>query len=519
MSLQKISDIIRTFGRDGADKPALTFEGKTLTWGQLHERSSRVANGLRAAGVGSQDRVALIDKNGPEYFDVLFGGAKIGAVNVAVNWRLAPLEMAQIVNDAEAKVLFVGPDFLAHLDKIEDQLETVTTVVVIGGDAKHESYEPWLAAQSPDDPGVEPDAGEVALQLYTSGTTGLPKGVMLTHENLFTLLPITKESWGISAGDVNLVAMPLFHIGGSGWALAGMYNGLESVLMRDVVPAQILELIPKHRITHAFIVPAVLQFLLMTPGVDATDFSSLRMIAYGASPITDEVLKRCLATFGCDFVQLYGLTETTGAVTQLDAADHQPDTRPDLLRSCGKPLPGVELRIVDAETGVDAEVGKVGEVWIRTKQNMLGYWKKPDETARTKTDDNWVHTGDAGYVDADGYLYLYDRVKDMIVSGGENIYPAEIENALMSHPAIADVAVIGVPDERWGEAVKAIVVREPGAEVTPEEIITYARERLAGYKLPKSVDFAEELPRNPSGKLLKRELRDPYWADRERRVN
>ena len=519
MSLNKISDIVRTYGRSQPGSLAIVFEDRRLTWGELDERSSRVANALKAAGVGDGDRVALIDKNGPEYFEVLYGGSKIGAINVAVNWRLAPLEMAQIVNDAEAKVLIVGPDFLAHLDKIEDQLETVSKILVLGGDATHEDYETWLQTGATDDPGHEPSVDDVCLQLYTSGTTGLPKGVMLTHKNLFTLLPVTKDSWGIREHDVSLVAMPLFHIGGSGWALAGQYNGLASVVLREIVPATILELIPKHGISHGFIVPAVLQFLLMTPGVESTDFSSLRMIAYGASPISDEVLKRCLTTFKCEFIQLYGLTETTGAVTQLDAADHQPDSRPDLLRSCGRPLPGVELRIVDADTDADAEVGKVGEVWIRSEQNMLGYWKKPEDTAKAKTEDNWFKTGDAGYVDADGYLYLYDRVKDMIVSGGENVYPAEVENALMSHPAIADVAVIGVPDDRWGEGVKAIVVKEPGVEVTAEEIITYARERVAGFKLPKSVDFIDELPRNPSGKILKRELRAPYWEGRERAVN
>jgi len=224
-----------------------------------------------------------------------------------------------------------------------------------------------------------------------------------------------------------------------------------------------------------------------------------------------------MRTFGCEFIQVYGLTETTGAITQLDGVDHDPEGRPNLLRSCGKPYPWVEVRIVDASTGEDAATGAVGELWTRSHQNMPGYWNNPAATAEAITPEGWFRTGDAGYVDDEGFLYLHDRVKDMIVSGGENVYPAEVENVLAKHPGVADVAVIGVPDDKWGEAVKAIVVRS-GPDVTEDELIAFARENLAGYKLPKSVDFAETLPRNPSGKLLKRELREPYWAGVERRI-
>jgi long-chain acyl-CoA synthetase len=244
----------------------------------------------------------------------------------------------------------------------------------------------------------------------------------------------------------------------------------------------------------------------------------LRAVVYGASPITDEVLKKSLATFGCHFIQVYGMTETTGAITQLDPSEHDPEGRPDVLRSCGKPYPWVELRIVDADTGQDAATGAVGELWTRSPQNMKGYWNKPDETAATLLPDGWLRTGDAGYFDDEGFVYLYDRVKDMVVSGGEYVYPAEVENVLMSHPGVADVAVIGVPHERWGETVKAIVVPAAGTSPTPEELIGFARERLAHFKCPTSVDFAETLPRNPSGKLLMRELREPYWRGHDRRI-
>jgi long-chain acyl-CoA synthetase len=256
------------------------------------------------------------------------------------------------------------------------------------------------------------------------------------------------------------------------------------------------------------LVPAVIQFLLATPGVESTDFSSVRAIVYGASPITDDVLVKGLERFGCEFVQVYGLTETTGSITQLD--EHDPVNRPGLLRSCGKPYPWVTVRIVD-NTGADVPDGTVGELWTRSAQNMLGYWNNPGATAATLTQDGWLKTGDAGYRGDDGYIYLHDRLKDLIVSGGENVSPTEVENVLMTHPEVGDVAVIGVPDEKWGEAVKAVVVPAAGTSPSAADLIAYARDRLGGFKLPKSVDFASVLPRTPSGKLLKRTLREPYW--------
>jgi long-chain acyl-CoA synthetase len=262
----------------------------------------------------------------------------------------------------------------------------------------------------------------------------------------------------------------------------------------------------------------VIQFLLQMPNVATTDFSSLELIVYGASPISDTTLQSALETFQCDFAQVYGATETSGAITQLDPADHDPVNRPDLLRSCGKPYPWVEFRVVDSSTGSDAAVGEVGEFWTRSPQNMVGYWNNPEATAAAITPDGWFKTGDAGYVDAEGFLYIHDRVKDMIVTGGENVYPAEVENVLAKHPAVADVAVIGVPDERWGEAVKAVVVKVADGDVSADDLIAFSRDRVAGFKVPKSVDFVGELPRNPSGKLMKREIREPYWSGQARRI-
>jgi long-chain acyl-CoA synthetase len=498
----------------------ITCGDRMMTWAEMDARSSRVAQGLLAAGLGAQDRVAFLDKNGFEYFEVLFGGGKANVVNVAVNWRLAPTEMAYIVNDAAARVLFVGPEFIGHLDAMEGSLKTVETIVVIGGHPRHVAYETWLARHPARDPMAPTAPGDVAMQLYTSGTTGLPKGAMLTNANLGTLIPRTGPLWRFDERSVNLVCMPLFHIGGSGWALVGMATGSHSILFREFAPAAILVALEHHRITNALFVPAMLQVLAGVSGAAARDYTALRSIVYGASPITNDVLVRAMAVFRCPFVQVYGLTETTGAITQLPPEDHVTEgPRARLLRSAGKPFPWVEVRVVDPGSEASCAPEAVGELWTRSPQNFKGYWARPEETARTVTTDGWLKTGDAGYLDAEGYLFLTDRVKDMIISGGENIYPAEVENALAEHPGVADVAVIGVPDERWGETVKAIVVRRPDTDPRPDDIIAFARERLAHYKCPTTVDFAETLPRNPSGKLLKRELRERYWRGRDRRIN
>jgi long-chain acyl-CoA synthetase len=518
--ITSIAEIVRVHGRERPDHVSLILDDIRVTWAELYERSQQVAAGLTDAGVGSQDRVAFLDKNGIEHFEMLFGAGLLNAVCVDVNWRLAPPEVAYIVNDAQAKVLVVGPDFVPVLDAIVDELETVTKVVVIGGHPVHESYADWVDRQPAHDPGVPSSSDDVAFQLYSSGTTGRPKGVMLSNDNFFALLPMAKEIWELTPDAVNLVAMPLFHIGGGGWATAGMYEGCTSVILRELDPAALVGLIADLKVTHAFLVPVALQFMLMVPGIEDADFSSLQVIVYGASPISEEVLAKSVDVFKCKFWQAYGLTETTGAVVNLAPDDHDVSgPNRHRLRSCGTPGPGVELRIVDNDTGADTEQGEVGEIWVRSPQVMKGYWNMPEETERAITPDGWFKTGDAGYLDADGFLYIHDRVKDMIVSGGENVYPAEVENVLMGHPAVADCAVIGVPHEKWGETAKAIVVKQPDADLTQEDVIAYCQERLAKFKCPTSVDWADMLPRNPSGKILKKDLREPYWAGRDRRVS
>jgi len=518
-----IGDLIRTHADERPDKLALVQDDYQRTYAELNEESSRVAQAMLAAGVGAGDRVAFLDKNVPEYFTMLFGAAKVNAVTVAVNWRLAPPEMEYILNHSKIKVLLIGEDFLEHLGAMN--LEGDPTIIVLGKSDNHMTYPDWIADQPATDPMAPSAPNDTCYQLYTSGTTGLPKGVELTNDNFFGMMPVASEAWKFDGDSVNLVAMPLFHIAGSGWGVVGLFNGGTNILMRDVDPAGILDIIPKYGVTNVLFVPAVIQFLLMMPNINDTDFSTLRRVMYGASPITEDVLVGGMNALGCEFAQVYGLTETTGAVTQLDPEDHDPGgPRAHLLRSCGKAFPGSKLRIVDGE-GNDLPDGEVGEIWVHSPQNLKAYYANEEATAAAYPegrDDNgigWFTTGDAGYLE-DGYLFIHDRIKDMIVSGGENIYPAEIENALMSHAGVADVAVIGVPHEKWGETVKAIVVRVPDADGTSDdELIAYCRERLAGFKCPTSVDEIEALPRNPSGKILKTELRKPYWAGKERMVN
>jgi acyl-CoA synthetase (AMP-forming)/AMP-acid ligase II len=485
----------------------------------LDARSNRLAHALLRAGLKPGQRVCVLDKGHDTFFEAMFGIAKAGGVYTPVNWRLAPPEIAFVLNDAEAPVLFVGDPFAKAVASVGGDLQCVRDVIYWGEGmppSGWKTHRQFLDGAGEDDPRRDTGGDDTAWQLYTSGTTGHPKGAELTHANLCETMAIAALGFGIDRdGGAGLVCMPLYHIGGSGWALALLFAGAKLVVTRDANPAEILQLIPQHRIHNAFLVPALLNFLLQQPACASTDFSSLRTILYGASPIPEELLKASIETFGCDFVQAYGLTETTGASVLLPAHDHVPGS--PRLRACGLPIFGCELKIV-GDHGKPCAPFEVGEILMKGPSIMKGYWKRPEATAESIR-DGWFHSGDAGYVDNDGYLYIHDRVKDMIVSGGENVYPAEVESVLFAHPEVADVAVIGVPDERWGEAVKAIVVRAPGSAVSEQDLMDFCQGKVAGYKRPRSIDFTDALPRNPTGKILKRELRERYWKGRDRQVN
>jgi long-chain acyl-CoA synthetase len=499
----RVADVVREHAAERGDRVALRHGDRALTYAELDERSSRLARALLAAGVGEGGRVAYLDRTAPEVVELLLAVAKIGAVLVPLNWRLAAPELAGVVGDARPGVLVAGEEYAGLAAELADD-------VVVAGPR----YEQWLAAHDPVDPGGRGESGDVVLQLYTSGTTGVPKGVLTTHRNLAAAAE-TSPHWEFDADSVSLTPLPMFHIGGIGWAFLGLWNGATTVLVRDFAAEAVLDQLERLRVTNAVFVPTMLRLLTAVPGAAGRDYSALRSIAYGASPITTPVLKAALATFRCSLYGIYGLTESTGGVVQLDPADHDPDgPRAHLLRSAGRPLPWVELRVVDPVSGAELGPGEVGEVWLRAPNVMRGYHGRPEETAAALTGDGWLRTGDGGYVDGEGYLFLTDRIKDMIVSGGENVYPVEVEEALAQHPDVAEVAVIGVPDERWGETVKALVVLRAGADPEPGELVAFARERLAGYKLPRSLDYVDDLPRTPSGKVLKRELRERYAAAR-----
>lgn len=514
---ETVPEAIARHARHKGGDTAYWTPSRIWTFAQLEDASKRIAQGLQSLGIGAGDRVACLTKRTADCVALVLGANKVGAVCMPVNWRLAPPEIEYIVNNGNAKFMMVDEVFESNFK--EAKADAIKSTVVT------ERFSSWYQDFKAIEGERKSNENETALQLYSSGTTGLPKGVELTHRNLMAgMMDAVPAAIGYhGAPDVMLNALPAYHIAGVGVALLTASKGGASVLYPDFDPAKVVAAIAEHRITHSFLVPAMIQFMLQVPGADKADYSSLKGISYGASPISEKVLIDAMRTFKCRFLQVYGLTETTGAITALPPEDHDPEgPKKHLLRSAGKPIEGVELRVVDA-AGRDCAEGEVGEVWIRTAQNMKGYWANPKATgeafvARQADGQGWFRSGDAGFL-REGYVYLHDRIKDMISSGGENIYPAEVENALMLHPAVADGAVIGVPDEQWGEAVKACVVLKPGATATQGEIIDFMRSRIAHFKCPRSVDFLEAIPRNPTGKILKRVLREPYWKGKARRVN
>ncbi|WP_166784033.1 long-chain-fatty-acid--CoA ligase [Cryobacterium suzukii] len=503
-----LSSLLSSLAREHGGAPALTLGERTITFSELDSTASLVADALTAAQIQPGDRVAILDKNSIEYFEVLFGAGRAGAVVVGVNYRLCAQEIRTLILDSRPRVLFVSPD-LEHLSaELGADLLEGLTIVRLGPD-----FEIWCQAAAQTAGAWRPDAtvaeDDVVLQMYSSGTTGLPKGVMLTHRNLSFTPRMGREFYGMHQETVNLLTSPLFHIGGAGYALTTLGQGGHTILVRDFVASAVLEDIQRHRVTNMFLVPATIDMLIAESKNREYDLSSIALIAYGGAPITIQQLLAAFAAFDCDFMAVYGMTEAAGTVTCLPPSDHELNgERSHLLGSIGKSLPWHEIRIIDPATGLEARSGLVGEVCIRSEQNMAGYWNQPEMTKEALDADGWLHTGDAGYCDGEGYIFLKDRIKDMIISGGENIYSIEVENVLMQHPDVREVAVIGIPHEKWGETVRAMVVPVAGRVVTEVEIVEFCRSSLARYKCPTTVQFIDALPRNASGKLLKRVLRE-----------
>lgn len=512
-----VTSFLDTWAARAPLKPALVSGDTQHDWQTLKARVSKLAGALHGLGLApnTDARVFVLDKNVGTTVELILASAWAGVACVVGNWRLAPEELAWVINDSKATVLVVGHEFAAAAKQLLGQVPAVKRLVVVGG--ADDGFEALVQGGAASE---RVAAGEQAcfLQLYTSGTTGFPKGAMLTHAGLLEHSQRMQPLFGFTEHSVGLVPMPLFHVGGSAWALLSLFCGCTTVISKDPMPRALLEQIARYRVTHTFIVPAILQGFMAMPDFQQYDTSSLEQLLYGASPISVPLLEKCLAAFRCKLSQVYGMTELSGVFCVLDDAAHRDLSHRERLASAGKPTPGVELRVVDPSTGNDVPRGHLGEFWVRSGQMMSGYWNQPEATAAAITADGWLKTGDAGHVDEGGFFFITDRIKDMVISGGENVYPAEVERVLQHHPAVADVAVFGVPHEKWGETLRAAVVLKPGQQVSEDELIAYCREHLAGYKRPTQVGFLTALPRNASGKVLKKDLRAPFWEGRQRSI-
>ncbi|MHB1420397.1 MAG: long-chain-fatty-acid--CoA ligase [Bacillota bacterium] len=519
----RIGDIPRKNARLVPDKPAVIFDNQELTFKDLNERVNRLANSLASRGVGPGTRAAIISLNRPEFIETYYALAKLGAIVVPINNRLSSFEVIYQLQDAGAEIIF-----------FDGECKTLVNQVCSGTPSGYwwvgynespswaDVYEDMVALGGTEEPNHDVDPDQAFLILYTSGTTGRPKGVELTHRNWITNCYHTCITMKLQKMDVFLGATPMFHSSGAGRLFATHFVGATYAGIPRFEVNEFLEAIPRWRITQMLLVPTMISMavkeLRRRP---SPDLSTLQLLYYGGSPIDPYLLKEAIERFGCHFGQGYALTEASLMVTFLTPDDHRKAlTNKDLshrLYSAGCPVPGVMVALGKGEQIWD-EPEKVGEIMVRGLNVMKGYWQRQEATAEALR-GGWLRTGDAGYLDADGYLYIVDRVKDMIISGGENIFSQEIEEVLVSHPAVAEAAVIGVPDEFWGEAVRAFVVLDAGHKATPEELVDFCVERLARFKKPRVVVIVPSLPKTSLGKIMKNVLRQPFWVGRERKIN
>jgi len=496
-------------------KLAVAMGDRELTWAQLDQRIDQLANAFATAGIVAGDRLAVLLGNCPEYLEIYFACARTGVIAVPLNYRLVPREIVEILDRAEPAAMVFGSDYATAIDAVRGLLpRPIMTwrVDMPGGEPRRTngrelSYEAVLTAASDAPRASRAGDMDTFAVFFTSGTTGLPKGAMVSHLNLEANGYNQCIADGSRPEDVNLVATPLYHMGAVFMAVTYMMLGCTQVILPQFAPIAWLAALQRHRVTVSLLISTMINAVLNEPRLADFDRSSLRLIFYGGGPMPRAVLERAIAMFHCGFTQGYGLTETLEA-TFLVAGDHVADgteAQRQRLASAGREAVGAEVRIVD-EAGKDLRPGEVGEVLIRSRSVIAGYWRQPEETAQAIR-DGWFYTGDLGYLDEDRYLFIVDRKKDMVISGGVNIYTKEIESVLYTHPAVREAAVLGLPDDRWGESVTAAVSLRPGAEVSAAELIAHCGAELAGFKKPKRVVFLPELPKNPSGKILKREIR------------
>ena len=499
------------------DKPAVLDGGFTATYSQHLTRVNRLTDGMRGElGVTDGSRFAVMALNGHQYLELYHSCLLSGSILNPLNLRLAPKELAFILKDSESKVCFTDAFFAPLIDKVRDEAGLEKVVLIGSGDVPHDAEYEQIVEAGKDELPPEPEEEDTSILMYTGGTTGLPKGVVIDNRALMLDLYKVATRWGMDESFVYLHQTPMFHAASLGAILAIPAVGGQSTFVALFDPPAVLDVIEKHKVTMTVMVPTMISMLLNHPDFRPERLGSLTCLTYGASPMPGALLDKVLSMFpDMDIFQGYGMTENCGLLTALGPEEHRRGG--DILRSAGRPLPGSVVSIQDEEGNL-LPPGETGEVCARAGNYMREYWNRPDETSAAFA-GGWYHTGDAGYLDESGYVYLVDRVKDMIVTGGENVYSAEVENAIASHPGVAQVAVIGVPSDKWGEEVMAIVVPKEGEELDGETIKEWARERIAGYKVPKQVEFrAEPLPLSGAMKVLKRELRAPYWEGRERAV-
>ena len=513
-------DLIASMARRSPNGTAIVFEDKSFTWKEANDRVNSLANALVALGLEKGDRVAIFAQNSHRYAESYFALAKAGLVSVPINWQSPASEACYILNDSGARALIADEQFLPFIESLSSQLKSVRHVIGMGGKSgAGPDYEVLISQFPASEPAVEVLPEDLRSIVYTSGTTGMPKGCITTHRqslvsfaNFLIEIPVPFEQ-------PTLLAVPFFTGFGAHLCFDAPYSRSTMVILRKFEPSAVLAAIQRHRIAHLCLVPTMISALCNVPNISKYDLSSLRLIAYGGSPISAAVLKRAISVFRCGFCQLFGTAEAGGLVAYLTPEDHELDgseIKEKRLLSTGREALYAKIRLIDDE-GKEVPPNEPGELTVRSESTFSGYWNMPEKTAETIR-NGWVYTGDVGYRDEDGYIYIVDRKKEMIISGGVNIYPAEIEAVLYTHPAVAQAAVIGVPDPHWGEAVKAIVELKPDAQASEEEIIEFCRERLASYKKPKSVDFVTGLVSN-SGKVAKRQLRERYWKGEQRRVH
>jgi acyl-CoA synthetase (AMP-forming)/AMP-acid ligase II len=512
--IRYLGDTITFHARRTPDRLAMRWQGRDTTYREFDGVTNQLAHALLAAGVKRNDRVIYFGKNSADFLFALFGIPKAGACFAPLNWRLPPAELVPVVEDIGASRAIVERELEPTWNAVQKLSgKSIPTQII---DVK-ETLQASVADRPATPPAVSLNDDDPVLMIYTSGTTGRPKGVVHTHGsiNRQRLCEHLERAYEWRDGDVFLNPLPNFHLLNIGLTLVCLHNGVAVSLQRQFDPAEVLAGIQRERPTLLVLTPTLIQMLLDHPDAAKTDMSSVRMTMYAGSPITLGLIKRAIKAMPGKFMQFYGQSETSGAVCLLRPDEHDLNDE-SKLKSCGRPLPLMELRIVDTE-GRDVDDGTPGELLVRTPGVSGGYWNQPEET-KSKFVDGWYHTGDIAYRGAEGLYYIFDRAKDMIVTGGENVYAAEVENVVSTHPDVSAVAVVGVPDERWGEAVKAIVIARQGASPASESIIAHCRGKLAGYKIPKSVDFVAAFPMTATGKVSKKDLRAPYWAGHTRQV-